>query len=155
MPSAACWVMCVNAKMEIGTISWIGKLPGNWSLFCQCHSLQVCLLCNLDNLLSVLHIILRAGALTCATESNNAENKRKSEVNFGTLNVVSLGRMGPYRRLNAAWSLLCWPSLDHHGGWWQGWVNLFPDSKRPWDTEVFQQTEAIIVLHLYNNMVPF
>lgn len=155
MPPAVCWVTCVNTKRETSTISWIGKFPGNWSLFCQRHSLQVCLLRNLDNLLSILHIILRAGALTCATESNNAENERKNEVIFGTTNMLSLGRLEPHWGLNAARGLLCWPSWDYCGGWWQGWVNLFPGIKRPGDTEVFQQTEAPIFLHLYNKWFLF
>lgn len=92
------------------TISWVGKLPRNWSLFCQRHSLQVGLLRDLDNLLSILHIFLRACALTCATESNNAENKTNNYVIFRTMNMLSLWRLGPDLGLY-------WASWDYCDGW--------------------------------------
>lgn len=60
------------------TISRIRKLPRNWSSIGKCHRLQVSLLCNLDNLLSILAVIFRACALTCATETDNT-TKRQTE----------------------------------------------------------------------------
>lgn len=69
-------VYVCNEAQPYCTISWVCKLPRNWSSICQCHRLQIRLLCNLDNVFSILRFVIRACALACATEADNTEKKK-------------------------------------------------------------------------------
>lgn len=79
------WVKCesvwdgeVTKMKSYCTISWIRELPRNRGSVCECHRLLISLLGDPDDLFSILAIVLRACALTCATEADNTAKRRKT-----------------------------------------------------------------------------
>lgn len=88
-------VMSLDGKVRVEaeegpshTISWISKLPRYWCTILKCHRLHVSLPpIDLDLLLSAPVVILRACAITRATELDHAAREKARKINFDQLPV--------------------------------------------------------------------
>lgn len=83
-------VMSLDGKVRVEaeegpshTISWISKLPRYWCTILKCHRLHVSLPpIDLDFLLSPQAVILRACALTRATELDHPAIEKARKINL-------------------------------------------------------------------------